>query len=108
MRKKLIAALLAVCLIACITVPAAAYETKTATLYYRGISIKLDGAYLTPRDVNGTVVNPFIIDGTTYLPVRAVASALGLNVGWEQDTQTIYLTSGGEKQTPSGFHGSVP
>ena len=102
MKKKVIAALLAACLILAVTVPAAAYETKKATLYYRGISIMLDGAYLTPRDVNGTVVNPFIIDGTTYLPVRAVASALGLGVGWEQDTQTIYLTSGGAPQAVSG------
>ncbi len=102
MKKRIIAALLAACLILAVTVPAAAYETRSATLDYSGISIKLDGAYLTPRDVTGAVVNPFIISGTTYLPVRAVASALGLKVEWEQETQTIYLTSGGARQTLSG------
>ena len=93
MLRRRIAFLTAVVLLL-LTCPALAYEQKTATLHYDGISIKLDGQYLTPRDINGNEVNPFIIDGTTYLPIRAVAAALGLEVGWEQETQTIRLTSG--------------
>ena len=96
MLRRRIAVLLAAVLLLAAAVPALAYETKTATLHYSGITIKLDGVYLTPRDVTGAAVDPFIIDGTTYLPIRAVASALGLDVGWEQETQTIRLTSGGE------------
>ncbi|NCC69307.1 MAG: copper amine oxidase N-terminal domain-containing protein, partial [Clostridia bacterium] len=38
----------------------------------------------------------FIYGGTTYLPVRAVASALGVEVGWDGDTSTVYL---GEQPT---------
>ena len=100
--KRKIAACLAVLFVLTALVPAHAYEQRTETLHYRGISILLDGAYLTPRDVTGAEVNPFILSGTTYLPLRAVASALGLEVDWEQETQTIYLRSGGEKQTAAG------
>lgn len=73
---------------------AASYK-KTATLSYDNIRITLDGSSLTPRDAKGNAVEPFIIDGTTYLPVRAVASALGLGVGWDQNSKTVMLTSDG-------------
>ena len=103
MLHRRIATLLAAVLLLAVLCPARAYETKTATLHYNGISIMLDGEYLTPQDVTGAAVNPFIIDGTTYLPIRAVASALGLEVGWEQETQTITLTSGGEANLGPGI-----
>jgi hypothetical protein len=32
-----------------------------------------------------------MVDGTTYLPVRAVASALGLAVEWDGETNTVRL-----------------
>ena len=55
----------------------AAYQ-KQETLYYNDIKITLDGEEITPRDGAGNVVDPFIIEGTTYLPVRGISSALGL------------------------------
>lgn len=71
---------------------AIAYQQQ-ATLTYSGISITLDGSKITPKDVNGKIVEPFSISGTTYLPVRAVATALGMNVDWNQSTQTVVLTT---------------
>lgn len=62
---------------------------------YRGISISLNGQPLTPCDSYGTPIEPFIYDGLTYLPVRGVAAALGLDVEWDAETDTIVLTSGG-------------
>lgn len=43
--------------------------------------------------VNGTKVNAdnFLYEGTTYVPLRAVAEALGKNVGWNQDTFTASI-----------------
>jgi hypothetical protein len=67
--------------------------TKTATLQYDGITIFLKGEKLTPKDAVGQVVEPFIINGTTYLPIRAVAEALDLTVGWDGETKTITLSS---------------
>ena len=48
--------------------------TKTIKASYPGVKIILDGQTVTPKDVNGKVVDPFIVGGTTYLPIRAIAS----------------------------------
>lgn len=67
--------------------------TVTKELNYAEIKIQLDGEELIPTDANGNYVEPFIIDGTTYLPVRGIASALRLNVGWDGATKTVLLTT---------------
>lgn len=73
----------------------AAYQ-KQATLDYMGINITLNGSAVTPKDANGNYVEPFAIDGTIYLPVRGIASATGLDVAWDQTTQTVALSSAGQ------------
>ena len=65
--------------------------SRTAELFYNNIKVKINGKEVTPTDANGNAVEPFIIDGTTYLPVRGVASALGMNVGWDSATNTVTL-----------------
>ncbi|MEG2008623.1 MAG: stalk domain-containing protein, partial [Oscillospiraceae bacterium] len=71
--------------------PAASKATKTIEITYRDIKISIDGKQITPKDASGNTVEPFIYNGTTYLPIRAVASALGVEVGWDGDTSTAYL-----------------
>lgn len=66
--------------------------TKAANLEYSNIKVTLDGTPVKLVDVNGNPVEPFIISGTTYLPVRAVAGAFGLEVDWDGATQTVLLT----------------
>jgi hypothetical protein len=85
----------AVCLlITAFALPAlASSRSKTAELFYRDIKITLDGTSVTPTDTNGNIVEPFIIDGTTYLPVRAITNALGLDVIWDEETSTVILTN---------------
>ena len=64
---------------------------KSAELIYNNIKITLNGEEIEPKDVNGNKVEPFIIDGTTYLPVRAIANALGIEVDWDGETNTVIL-----------------
>jgi len=79
-------------------VPALAGSTsKQLMAYYNNIKIVLDGAVLTPKDGSGKVVEPFTVDGTTYLPVRALCEAIGKDVTWDAATQTVYV--GKEDQT---------
>ena len=80
----------------------AADKTVSAAITYRGISIIVNGTKIVPQDANGNPVEPFIMDGTTYLPVRAIAGALGLDVSWNGATSTVILTSGGETICGSG------
>ena len=63
------------------------------------INIVVNGSLFTATDVNGNVVYPIAIDGSVYLPVRAIATALGKNVSWDQATMTATIT------TPSDLGG---
>lgn len=72
----------------------ASNRTENKTLTFRDIKIEINGQRITPKDATGKVVEPFIIDGTTYLPIRAVSEALGLNVAWDNATSTVYLAEG--------------
>ena len=56
-----------------------------------GVKIVIDGKELHPTTANGNPVEPIIYDGTTYLPVRAVANAFGKAVSWDGPTKTVYL-----------------
>ncbi len=67
--------------------------TATAELLYNNIKITINGQELLPKDANGNYVEPFTINGTTYLPVRAVASALGMDVDWDGNTSTVILSN---------------
>jgi len=77
------------------SIPAlASTGAKTIEIYYNNIKITLDGVQVTPRDGQGNIVEPFTYQGTTYLPVRAVANALGIAVDWDANTKTVILGSG--------------
>ena len=52
---------------------------------YGDIKIVVDGKKVNPDS------KPFISDGTTYLPVRAVAEALDKSVYWDGETSTVYI-----------------
>ena len=65
--------------------------TKSLSATYNNIKIVIDGKTITPRDANGNIVEPFVVNGTTYLPVRAVADALGKEVYWDGPNYTVYL-----------------
>ncbi len=60
------------------------------------IKIYIDGQVLNAEDANGNRVYPMAVNGTTYLPVRAIAAALGLSVKWDQDTRSVYLSTDGD------------
>ncbi len=79
--------------------------TKEATLNYMGITLNIDNVEVVPRDVNGTIVNPFTIDGTTYLPVRAISEALGKSVNWDSKTYTVSIENKNEDYNLEEFSG---
>lgn len=76
-------------------------------LYYNDIKVRLNGKTLNPTDANGNKVEPFVIDGTTYLPIRAVGEALGLNVSWDGATSTVILGNDPEYKQPAAWLGEM-
>ncbi len=65
--------------------------SEKAQLYYRNIKIFIDGAEIVPKGSDGSVVEPFIMNGATYLPVRAISEALGKDVAWDGKTYSVYI-----------------
>lgn len=85
-------------LIGTIGTAAATVGKETTELEYNDIKVTMDGTPVNLVDANGNAVEPFIIGGTTYLPVRAVAGALGLEVDWDGTTKTVILTMPQERK----------
>lgn len=59
----------------------------------KGIVVKLNGITQTLKDGNGNTVYPVVINGTTYLPIRAVSALANMGITWDAATTTINLTS---------------
>ena len=74
--------------------------TEPIQAFYNNIKIYVDGIKIDPKDASGKTVEPFIYNGTSYLPVRAVGEAIGKTVIWDGTTQTVYL---GEKPGDTQF-----
>ena len=72
---------------------AATIGSRTVKADYADIKITLNDSQITPKDATGATVEPFSVNGTTYLPVRAVANALGVDVDWNGDTSTVILST---------------
>lgn len=62
---------------------------------FNNIKIVIDGTELA------TDKEAFIYEGTTYLPVRAVAEAVGKEVAWNGETQTVTLSTAASTSTPA-------
>ncbi|MDR0294671.1 MAG: copper amine oxidase N-terminal domain-containing protein, partial [Prevotellaceae bacterium] len=89
MKKIMIACSILILLLLLLASPGLADPIKkNIEVSYNNIQLIIDGTKITPKDVNGNIVEPFIYNGTTYLPVRAVGEALGKTVDWDGATQT--------------------
>lgn len=67
--------------------------SQTARLDYHNMKITLDGKEIQLTDSRGNSVEPFTIDGTTYLPVASLSRMLGLDVEWDGPNNTVILTT---------------
>lgn len=74
---------------------------KNIQAYIGGTNLVVDGVKVIPKDVNGKIVEPIIIDGTTYVPIRFISNLYGKKVDKIDDTifigdkkklEAIYLT----------------
>lgn len=57
------------------------------------INILVDGQVFQPTDANGNKVMVFTYNGTTYAPLRALAEAYGLDVGYDAKSNTATVTN---------------
>ncbi|MCL2124656.1 MAG: right-handed parallel beta-helix repeat-containing protein [Oscillospiraceae bacterium] len=84
---------IAICLTTIISATASEIRTQQLNAVYRDIKIVIDGEEFTPTDENGNIVEPFIANGTTYVPLRAIASAFDKDVRWIPEDSTIEINA---------------
>jgi len=75
-------------------------DLQDASITYAGIKMVVDGATIVPKGADGQPAEPFLYNDTTYLPLRALATALGLTVDWEDGN--VRLTSNSTETPPVG------
>ena len=68
-----------------------------ATEYQKNINVFVDGSYIGYTDVR-----PFVEDGRTLVPVRAVAETMRAEVLWDSGTQTITMNKASAKLSYNG------
>ena len=85
MKSKLsmfLAGVLTALLLTCLPASALASD-GTLTLTVHPIKVMVNGTVFQPKDAQGNEVLVFTYDNTTYAPLRALAEAYGLEVGYD-------------------------
>lgn len=57
----------------------------------KGTKLVINGNEVIPKDVNGNIKDIYVVNGTTYVPVRAVSEALGLPITWSDITNSVFI-----------------
>ena len=70
----------------------ASWLDQTIKASYRNISVYVNGTMKQAKTATGAVVEPFIVDGTTYVPLRGIAEMLGYQVNFNPNTYRIDIT----------------
>lgn len=68
---------------------------KYIRVNYPNVKIFVNNVEITPKDAQGKTVEPFIYEGSTFLPVRAISEALGKNIDWDDKTKSVYINDQG-------------
>ncbi|MDK2787350.1 MAG: hypothetical protein PWP07_575 [Epulopiscium sp.] len=88
-RKKRMVALATTAVLLSSSAIYAAPTTKTLKATFNGIRISYNGQIKTDEK------EPFIVDNTTYVPLRMVAELVGKTVKWDAQNKQIIITDNG-------------
>lgn len=102
--KKTIPAFLAGVLTTALISTVAVYSlaiSSRMTIEVDPVNVQVNGEVFAPTDVNGDSVPVFAYNGTTYAPLRALAEAYGLEVGYDKETNMATVASSSSPSTPS-------
>lgn len=70
-------------------------EEVKAIINYE-LKMQLNGTNFAPTGADGKLIRPITYNGSTYLPVRAIAQALSIAVDYDAVTQTVFLGERGK------------
>lgn len=74
-----------------VAVAFAANYTATLKAVYRDIKVYVNGDQIDYYASNGAYAEPFIINGTTYVPLRLFSEKTGNTVKWDGSSSSIFV-----------------
>lgn len=83
--KKRILCLTFILTLLCSTLAFSSGYSKSITAYFSNIKVSLNGKTLNFSN------EPFIYGGNVYVPLRDVSESLGVNVAWDDRSNTVYM-----------------
>ena len=70
-----------------------ANNTRDISATFRNIRIFVDGEEFVPRDAHGNHVEPFLVDGSVFMSLRAASEIAGLIPSWDGENAFVHLNS---------------
>lgn len=90
-KKALVVSMVLVLALGTIAVAANEVYQKQLTATFGRIKFKVDGKDVT-KEIEDMYNTPaFVVDGRSYVPVRAIAELMGLEVKWDGETHTAEI-----------------
>jgi len=87
MTKQRIQGFIAGLLVSVLLVTTLTFASGTIREVFYGVNVVVNGV---PQEFDADS-QPFISDGRTFLPIRAIAETLGVEVNWDGETRTVYI-----------------
>ncbi len=105
--KKVNVTSFVICLALLLTLAPPAFAAQQQTITIDPINVMVGGKVFLPTDVTGKDVPVFVYNGTTYAPLRALAEAYGLNVGYNAEKK-LATVDGIPSGDFAGSRGTAP
>ncbi|MDQ6423222.1 copper amine oxidase N-terminal domain-containing protein [Paenibacillus sp. LHD-117] len=97
--KSFVAGFVCCAMLSATTAYAAVGSTRI-DVFFKNLTYKFNGVKETPDpDKQG-----FVYKGTTYVPIRFVGESLGKEVGWDEETETIWISDDPGEFTVEDLH----
>lgn len=66
---------------------------RTTLNVYQGVNLYVNCAPYLATDLNGKETKPFLYNGTTYVPLRAISTMLGATLDWDNAAKQVKISS---------------
>lgn len=92
MKRRIVAFCLAIVMAGALVVPAKAASTRSAVINVAyGITLLFNDQEAKLTDAKGRKVEPFVSNGTTYVPIRAVSELFGATIDYDATSNSAYI-----------------
>lgn len=88
------------------TISGYALITERTAIEVDPINVMVNGEVFQPRNAQGELVDVFAYNGTTYAPLRALAEAYGLEVGYDAEKNLATVSKPGAASNPAPDEGA--